>query len=84
MISLSLFILVVNMLAILVKIMNIKPSYEKVIALNLFTSNIVAFIALFSLFTPNNMALDIALIYILISFIAVIAFLRFFSKEKNL
>jgi multicomponent Na+:H+ antiporter subunit F len=84
MILLSLAVLVVNMIVILAKILTTKSAYEKVMILNLFTSNIVAFIVLFSLFTPSNMVIDIALIYILISFIAVIAFLRFFSKEQNL
>lgn len=56
-----------------------KTVYDKILAVNIFGTITVLFIALFGFMTERPEFLDIALVYALISFIATIAILKFFE-----
>ncbi|MBL1142872.1 MAG: pH regulation protein F [Proteobacteria bacterium] len=56
-----------------------KTVYEKILAVNIFGTVTVLFIALFGFLTERPEFLDIALVYALINFIATIAILKFFE-----
>jgi multicomponent Na+:H+ antiporter subunit F len=53
--------------------------YDKILAVNIFGTVTVIFIALFGFLTERPEFLDIALVYALINFIATIAVLKFFE-----
>lgn len=53
--------------------------YDKILAVNIFGTITVLFIALFGFLTERPDFLDIALVYALINFIATIAILKFFE-----
>ncbi len=56
-----------------------KTVYDKILAVNIFGTVTVLFIALFGFLTERPEFLDIALVYALINFIATIAILKFFE-----
>lgn len=51
--------------------------YDRILAVNMFGTNTVLFLAVFGFLTGRPDFLDIALVYTLINFIGVIAVLRF-------
>lgn len=51
--------------------------YDRILAVNMFGTKTVLFLAVFSFFSGRPDFLDIALVYALINFISVIAVLRF-------
>jgi len=53
--------------------------YDRILALNVFGTITVLFIAVFGFLTGRPEFLDIAILYALISFIATIAILKFFE-----
>ena len=56
-----------------------KTVYDKILAVNIFGTVTVLFIAIFGFFTKRPEFLDIALVYALINFVATIAILKFFE-----
>ena len=56
-----------------------KTVYDKILAVNIFGTVTVLFIALFGFLTARPEFLDIALVYALINFVATIAILKFFE-----
>lgn len=59
--------------------------YDRILAVNMFGTKTVLFIALYGFFTGRPEFLDIALVYSLINFIGVIAVLNFVkdTQEQN-
>lgn len=62
--------------------------YDRILAVNMFGTKTVLFIAVLGFLTGRPDFLDIALVYALINFISIIAVLRFFeysikSKDKQ-
>lgn len=59
--------------------------YDRILAVNMFGTKTVMFIALYGFFTGRPEFLDIALVYALINFIGVIAVLNFvkYTIEKD-
>ena len=53
--------------------------YDKILAVNIFGTVTVLFIAIFGFLTKRPEFLDIALVYALINFVATIAILKFFE-----
>ncbi|MFQ5994377.1 MAG: monovalent cation/H+ antiporter complex subunit F [Acidiferrobacterales bacterium] len=53
--------------------------YDRILAVNMFNTKTVLFIAVYGFLTGRPDFLDIALVYALIAFISVIAVLRFFE-----
>lgn len=57
--------------------------YDRILAVNMFGTKTVLFIAVFGFLTGRPEFLDIALVYTLINFIGVIAVLRFVERVTN-
>lgn len=57
------------------------PVYDTVIAVNVFGTKTVLLIALITYFSGNHDLIDVALVYALINFIAVIAVLKLIDRR---
>ena len=57
--------------------------YDRVLAANMFGTKTVLLIAVLAIFTGRSDIVDIALVYTLVNFIAIIAVLRFFEYSKQ-
>lgn len=73
------YMILFAMLLALVSAIIGKSVYDKILAVNIFGTVTVLFIALFGFLTERPDFLDIALVYALINFIATIAILKFFE-----
>ena len=71
-------ILFAMLLALVLAIIS-KTVYDKILAVNIFGTVTVLFIALYGFLTQRPDFLDIALVYALINFVATIAILKFFE-----
>lgn len=69
-------ILVVMILALLFAIMS-RTVYDRILAVNMFGTKTVLFIAVYGFLTGRPDFMDIALVYALINFVGLIAVLRF-------
>jgi len=67
------------MLLALVCAMTGRTIYDKILAVNIFGTVTVLFIALFGFLTHRPEFLDISLVYALINFISTVAILKFFE-----
>lgn len=56
-------------------------TFDRILAVNMFGTNIVVFIVLVGHFVGTEFFLDIALTYALINFITTVAFLRYFKYK---
>lgn len=56
--------------------------FDRILAINMFGTKTVLLISVLSAVYDNSSYLDIALVYVLINFISVIAVLRFFEYRK--
>ena len=75
-------ILIVMLLALFRALMG--PSiYDRILAVNMFGTKTVLLIAVLAIFTGRSDIVDIALVYTLVNFIAIIAVLRFFEYSKQ-
>ena len=73
------FMILLSMLLALVSAIIGKTIYDKILAVNIFGTVTVLFIALFGFLTKRPEFLDIALVYALINFISTVAILKFFE-----
>jgi multicomponent Na+:H+ antiporter subunit F len=73
------YLILFAMLLALISAIIGKTVYDKILAVNIFGTVTVLFIALFGFLTERPEFLDIALVYALINFIATIAILKFFE-----
>ena len=79
MFEISTFIILFSMFLALVSAIIGKTVNDKILAVNIFGTVTVLFIALFGFLTKRPEFLDIALVYALINFISTIAILKFFE-----
>lgn len=79
MLEVATYMILFAMLLSLISAIIGKTVYEKILAVNIFGTITVLFIALFGFLTERPEFLDIALVYALINFIATIAILKFFE-----
>lgn len=75
--------IVVTMFLALLRAMSGPSLYDRILAVNMFGTKTVLFIAVVGFLMGRPMFLDIALVYALINFISVIAILRFFEYDKR-
>lgn len=75
--------IVVTMFLALLRAMSGPSLYDRILAVNMFGTKTVLFIAVVGFLMDRPMFLDIALVYALINFISVIAILRFFEYDKR-
>jgi len=80
-ITACLSILIVMALA-LVRALAGPTLYDRILAVNMFGTKTVLFIAVLGFLTGRPDFLDIALVYALINFISVVAVLRFFEYNR--
>lgn len=79
MLEIATYLILFAMFLALVSAIIGKTVYDKILAVNIFGTITVLFIALFGFMTERPEFLDIALVYALINFIATIAILKFFE-----
>lgn len=79
MFEIATYLILFAMLLALISAIIGKTVYDKILAVNIFGTITVLFIALFGFMTERPEFLDIALVYALINFIATIAVLKFFE-----
>jgi multicomponent Na+:H+ antiporter subunit F len=79
MFEIATYLILFAMLLALISAIIGETVYEKILAVNIFGTITVLFIALFGFMTERPEFLDIALVYALINFIATIAVLKFFE-----
>ncbi|PLX95012.1 MAG: pH regulation protein F [Desulfuromonas sp.] len=73
-------ILIVMALALLRAILG-PTAFDRLLAVNMFGTKTVLFIAVFGFLTERPDFLDIALVYALVNFLGTIAVLRFFERK---
>ncbi len=78
MILAALLAVLVAMALVLARLFAGPTVYDRVVAVNSFGTKTVLFLALFAFLIGRPDAIDIALLYALINFVAVIAILKFF------
>lgn len=79
MFAVAIIAILVAMLIVLYRAIMGPSIYDRILALNVFGTMTVLFIAVFGFLTDRPEFLDIALVYALINFIATIAILKFFE-----
>ena len=63
----------------------IGPSlYDRILAVNLFGTKTVLFIAVLGYFSDNSYFLDIAMLYALLNFVSVVGVLRFIEYQRQI
>ncbi len=72
-------ILLIAMLVVLFRAIKGPTIYDRILAVNVFGTLTVIFIAVFGFLTDRPEFLDIALVYALINFISTVAILKFFE-----
>jgi multicomponent Na+:H+ antiporter subunit F len=75
-------ILAFSMAIILIRLFSGPTLYDRVLAVNAFGTKTVLFLVVFALMVGEPAAIDIALLYALINFIATIAILKFFRYRS--
>ncbi|MCR9127926.1 MAG: monovalent cation/H+ antiporter complex subunit F [Alphaproteobacteria bacterium] len=75
-------ILAFAMVIILIRLFAGPTLYDRVLAVNAFGTKTVLFLVVFALMVDEPAAIDIALLYALINFIATIAILKFFRYRS--
>ncbi len=79
MLELATYMILFAMLLALMSAIIGETVYDKILAVNIFGTVTVLFIAVFGFMTGRPDFLDIALVYALINFVATIAILKFFE-----
>ena len=74
--------LAIAMAIILARLFSGPTLYDRVLAVNAFGTKTVLFLVCFALMVGETAAIDIALLYALINFIATIAILKFFRYRS--
>ena len=78
----SIAILIVMALALIRAIVG-PTAFDRLLAVNMFGTKTVLFIAVFGFLTERPDFLDIALVYALVNFLGTIAVLRFFERKQR-
>jgi len=76
------YILLSLLAVLLVNIIYKKDFYNRILSLNSFSSIVIALIVIIASKKNDNYIIDIALVYVLFSYVAIIGFLKFFLKNK--
>ena len=81
---LGLHILVVSMVLVVYCIARGPKSADRIIALDLLSVLVVAFVALFAIYTGNVAFLDVAIAYALVAFLGTVAFARYLERSSTI
>lgn len=82
MIYFCLFLVLIFIVIITLNIMIQKDFFYKLLLFNSLTNIITVFIFFFGSFKANSSYFDVALIYLMLSFIASAAYLKYFSQKN--
>ena len=75
--------LLVSMFMVIIRGIVGVTNFDRILAANVFGTNIVVFIVVVGHFMGTEFFLDIAITYALINFITTIAFLRYFKYKED-
>lgn len=81
---LGLHILVVSMMLVVYCIARGPKSADRIVALDLLSVLVVAFVALYAVYTANVAFLDVAIAYALVAFLGTVAFARYLEQSSNI
>lgn len=84
MILAAIVVLLVTMLLTLVRAFLGPGRYDRILAINMFGTKTVLFIALVGFFFDRPEFLDVAILYALVNFVAVVAILRLTHQDEPL
>jgi multicomponent Na+:H+ antiporter subunit F len=80
--TLAAVIFMISLLLILIRALRGPTTYDRILAVNVFGSNIVLAICLIAFLQEDLSYIDVALLYALVNFISTIALLRFFKNRS--
>lgn len=83
MFTVTVIAIIVTMLLALLRAMLGPTLYDRILAVNMFSTKTVLFIAVVGFLMGRPEFLDIALLYALMNFISVIAILRYFEYDER-
>lgn len=69
----------VSMIMLLIRAMLGPSIFDRLLAANIFTTNVVVLIAVLAFVKESPSYIDVALVYVFLNFVATIGFLRFFK-----
>ena len=78
----SIFAILIVMLLALLRAFVGPTLYDRILAVNLFGTKTVLFIAILGFLSGHTYFLDIAMVYALLNFISIIGVLRFFEHKE--
>lgn len=82
-ISISVVTLLAFLVILLFNYKKFENKFEKILLMNFFTNIAILIICLLSLFPKNESYIDIAYIYVLIGYVAMIAYMKFYVDVSN-
>jgi multicomponent Na+:H+ antiporter subunit F len=79
---LGMYIIVISMMLVVYRIARGPKSADRIIALDLLSVLVVAFVALYAIFSGKVAFLDVAIAYALIAFLGTVAFARYLERSS--
>ncbi len=79
----SLVVLLISIALALVRLAKGPDAADRIVALDLISILIVAFLAAYSIYASETSFLDVAIAYALIAFLGTVAFARFLMRSAN-
>ena len=80
---LGLLILMISMVMALYRIVRGPKNADRIIALDLLSVLVVAFVALYAIFSGEVAFLDVAIAYALVAFLGTVAFARYLERSSS-
>ena len=81
---LGMYILVISMIVVVYRIARGPKSADRIIALDLLSVLVVAFVAMYAIFSGNVAFLDVAIAYALVAFLGTVAFARYLERSSSI
>jgi multicomponent Na+:H+ antiporter subunit F len=81
---LGMYILIISMMLVVYRIARGPKSADRIIALDLLSVLVVAFVALYAVFSGKVAFLDVAIAYALVAFLGTVAFARYLERSSSI
>jgi multicomponent Na+:H+ antiporter subunit F len=78
--KLTLFVLLLSILIVFIRLLKGPSAADRIVALDLISILVVAFLAAYSVYSKERAFLDVAISYALIAFLGTVAFARFLGR----
>lgn len=75
--------LIVSMAMVIVRAVIGETAFDRILAANIFGTNVIVFIVIVGHLNKTDFMLDVALTYSLVNFITTIAFLRYYKYREE-